>query len=55
MFEVTIEETFAAGHGLRLDIYSADTPNHLTLIKPALNTVLHAPGAESYLVLPVLP
>ena len=22
---------------------------------PALNTVLHAPGAESYLVLPVLP
>jgi len=48
-------KTFAVGHGLRLDIYSADTPNHLTLIKPALNTVLHAPGAESYLVLPVLP
>jgi uncharacterized protein len=48
-------KTFAAGRGLRLDIYSADTPNHLTLIKLALNTVLHATGAESYLVLPVLP
>lgn len=48
-------KTFAAGHGLRLDVYSADTPNHLTLLKPALNTVLHAPGSESYLSLPLLP
>jgi uncharacterized protein len=48
-------KTFVAGHGLRLDIYSADTPNHITLVKPALNTVLHSAGSESYLVLPVLP
>jgi putative CocE/NonD family hydrolase len=47
-------KTFAAGHGLRLDVYSADAPNHLTLLKPALNTVLHTPQAESYLSLPIL-
>jgi putative CocE/NonD family hydrolase len=45
---------FAQGHRLRLDIYSADTPNHLTLLKPALNTVHHSAG-ESWLLLPLLP
>lgn len=29
--------------------------NHLTLLKPALNTVHHAPGMESWLLLPLLP
>lgn len=47
-------KTFAAGHGLRVDIYSSDTPNHLTLLKPAVNTVLHAPDALSYLTLPIV-
>ncbi|MBI4728550.1 MAG: CocE/NonD family hydrolase [Acidobacteria bacterium] len=48
-------KTFQAGHGLRLDIYSADTPGHLTLLEPVINTVLHSAGAESYLTVPVLP
>jgi uncharacterized protein len=48
-------KSFDAGHSLRLDIYSADTPGHLTLLRPALNTVFHAALAESYLTLPVLP
>lgn len=48
-------KTFEAGHGLRLDIYSADTPGHLTLLEPVINTVLHSAGAESYLTVPVLP
>ncbi|HEX9695165.1 MAG TPA: CocE/NonD family hydrolase [Actinomycetota bacterium] len=48
-------KTFAAGHSLRIDIYSADTPNHLNLLKPALNTIHHRAGLESWLNLPVLP
>ena len=39
---------FAAGHRLRIALYSADTPNHLTLLKPVENTVL----AGSHLLLP---
>ena len=37
------------GHRLRITLYSADTANHLTLLKPAVNTV----HAGSYLLLPV--
>ena len=48
-------KTFATGHSLRIDIYSADTPNHLNLLKPALNTVHSRAGLESWLNLPVLP
>jgi putative CocE/NonD family hydrolase len=40
---------FPAGHRLRLALYSADTANHLTLLKPAANRVF----AGSYLLLPV--
>jgi uncharacterized protein len=40
---------FAAGHRLRIALYSADTANHLTLVKPVTNTV----HAGSYLQLPV--
>jgi hypothetical protein len=47
--------TFPAGHSLRLDVYSADSPNHLALLKPALNTVFHQTGLESYLAIPVVP
>ena len=39
---------FRAGHRLRIALYSADTPNHLTLLKPVVNTVL----AGSHLMLP---
>src|SRR5581483_1558964 len=42
---------FAAGHRVRIALYSADTANHLTLLKPAHNTVL----GGSYLLLPVRP
>ena len=49
-----VAKTWAAGHRLRVDIYSADTPNHLTLIKPALNTIYFGPGSESYIALPVI-
>jgi uncharacterized protein len=45
-------KTFPAGHRLRVDIHSADTPNHVNLVRPSLNTVVT--GAETYLVLPVL-
>jgi predicted acyl esterase len=31
---------FAAGHRLRVALYSADTANHFTLLKPVRNTVL---------------
>ena len=48
-------KTWAAGHRLRVDIYSADTPNHLALLKPALNTIYFGPGAGSYIALPVVP
>ena len=30
-------KTFAAGHKIRLDIYSADTPNHMTIVRPTVN------------------
>jgi uncharacterized protein len=46
---------FAPGHRLRIDIYSADTPNHLALLVPALNSVFHQPGRLSYLSIPVSP
>jgi putative CocE/NonD family hydrolase len=39
---------FAAGHRLRIALYSADTANHLTLLKPVTNTV----WGGSYLLLP---
>jgi predicted acyl esterase len=39
---------FPAGHRVRIALYSADTANHLTLIKPVINTV----HLQSYLVLP---
>ncbi|MEX2458614.1 MAG: CocE/NonD family hydrolase [Actinomycetota bacterium] len=48
-------KVFAPGHRLRIDLYSADTPNHLALLKPALNTVFHDPGRLSYLSIPVAP
>ncbi|HVL89787.1 MAG TPA: CocE/NonD family hydrolase [Actinomycetota bacterium] len=57
-FEIEIwptAKTFAPGHALRIDIYSADTPNHLNLLKPALNTIHHRVGLESWLNLPVMP
>ncbi|HEX8207933.1 MAG TPA: CocE/NonD family hydrolase [Solirubrobacteraceae bacterium] len=39
---------FAAGHRLRIALYSADTANHLALMKPVENTVL----GGSHLLLP---
>jgi putative CocE/NonD family hydrolase len=48
-------KTWAPGHRLRVDVYSADTPNHLTLVKPALNTIYFGPGSESWIALPVVP
>jgi hypothetical protein len=48
-------KTFEPGHRIRLDIYSADTPNHLTLLKPTLNEISHGGAFDSYLSLPVLP
>jgi len=39
---------FPKGHRLRVALYSADTANHLTVMKPVTNTVL----AGSYLTLP---
>ena len=44
---------FAKGHQLRIALYSADTPNHLTLLKPAVNTVYSGPAHPSYLLLPL--
>lgn len=46
-------KTFEPGHRLRIDIYSADTPNHLTIAKPSINAVFH--GIETYLSLPIVP
>ena len=40
---------FAPGHRLRIALYSSDTANHLTLVKPVTNTVY----AGSRLLLPV--
>jgi predicted acyl esterase len=48
-------KTWVRGHRLRVDIYSADTPNHLALVKPALNTIFFGPGNDSYIALPVVP
>jgi putative CocE/NonD family hydrolase len=51
-YEIEIWPTakrFQKGHGLRIALYSADTANHLTLLKPATNTAY----AGSYLLLPV--
>ncbi len=45
-------KTFREGHRLRVDVYSADTPNHLNLLRPAVNTI--TTGAETYLVVPTL-
>lgn len=45
--------TFDEGHELRLDVMSADTPNHLTLVRPAANTVYHDADRPSHLKLPV--
>lgn len=39
---------FAAGDRIRIALYSSDTANHFTLLKPSLNTV----HAGSYLLLP---
>ena len=39
---------FAKGHRLRIALYSTDTPNHLTILKPVQNTVF----GGSYLLLP---
>ena len=39
---------FPKGHRLRVALYSADTANHVTVLKPVTNTVL----AGSYLALP---
>jgi putative CocE/NonD family hydrolase len=50
-YEVEIWPTakrFAAGHSLRIALYSADTANHLDLLKPVTNTV----WGGSYLLLP---
>jgi predicted acyl esterase len=50
-YEVEIWPTakrFAAGHRLRITLYSADTANHLDLLKPVTNTV----WGGSYLLLP---
>ena len=48
-------KTWETGHRLRVDIYSADTPNHLALLKPALNTIFFGPDNDSYIALPVVP
>jgi uncharacterized protein len=50
-YEIEIWPTakrFQKGHRVRIALYSADTANHLTLLKPALNTAF----AGSYLLLP---
>src|SRR5213075_311230 len=50
-YEIEIWPTakrFAAGHQLRIALYSADTANHLDLLKPVTNTV----WGGSYLLLP---
>lgn len=50
-YEIEIWPTakrFAAGHQVRIALYSADTANHLDLLKPVTNTV----WGGSYLLLP---
>ena len=44
-----VAKTFAVGHRMRLDIYSADTPNHLTIVKSNMHMV-----DRSWLRLPVV-
>lgn len=39
-------KTFAAGHRIRIDVYSADTPGHLTIVKPVLNSVWSSVGGS---------
>lgn len=41
------------GHRLRVDLYAADTPNHLNLVRPTLTTVSLDAANPSYLLLPV--
>jgi len=48
-------KTFGAGHSIRVDITSSDTPNHLTLTSPTLNSVYHDAARASYLSIPVAP
>ncbi len=48
-------KTFAAGHRIRLDVYTADTPNHLNLLRPAYNELSLRAAAPSYLLLPLAP
>lgn len=48
-------KTFREDHRLRLDIMSADTPNHLNLAKPAVNLVHHDADHASYLAVPLAP
>jgi len=38
-----IAKTFEAGHQLRVDLYSADTPSHLTILEPTLNEIFPNP------------
>jgi len=45
-------KTFPAGHRLRVDVYSADTPNHLNLVRPSLNEI--QTGQDTYLVVSVV-
>lgn len=40
------------GHRLRVDVYAADTPNHINLLRPALTTVSLDRDAASYLLVP---
>jgi len=50
-YEIEVYPTakrFPKGHRLRIALYSADTPNHLTILKPVRNTVF----GGSYLLLP---
>jgi predicted acyl esterase len=46
-------KTLRSGHRLRVDLYSADTPNHLNLLRPAVTTVSLDETQPSYLLLPV--
>lgn len=48
-------KTFEAGHRIRIDIFSADTPHHASLPRPALNTVTTGGDGASSLLLPFVP
>lgn len=45
--------TFDAGHELRIDVLSSDTPNHLALVQPAVNNIYHDAEHPSQIRLPV--